>query len=1271
MAPRDLPPLTAAPVPCCAMVSEGVARGGSSCPHALQSHAQLRPRPPPPPPPPSMGMAGRGGGNLEVQGEAGGDLQHQVPHLSPTSPCCGSSRGGEGTCSTCPPAPPPFSSISLLRVQQWGGGYGGGGCGQPAVARAAPAPPLLLPPPCCGCSSGGGGDLWHQPPPPPPSPPSPAAGAAVGGGYGGGGCGCNCGVAAHLPRHGSSFSPTILTGGDPTADDTATTRRSPRLETPPVFPPRPSLPPPQPVDVGSGGAGGADSRGAESGGAGSGVADTGGARGTGAASAGGARAGGVGAGGVGGAGAGGARGARATGFGGAGAAGAGGAGAAGAGGTGATGTGGARAGGVGGASAPGAGGARAGGIGGARAAGAGAAGAVGAGGAGGPGGTGAAGARGNRATSAEDARAGGTGGARAAGVGGARAAGAGGTRAGGAGGVGAAGAGGAGAGGAGSGGARAAGAGGAGATRAGGAGGAGATRAGGAGAAGAGGVGAGGTGGAGARGTGAADGTGTVPHRLFFYPQPQSSLPPPDSTRASTPTRARRVPRPRPPAVPGTHVMALRPSSVPQHVALPSPPASSLPDVPDPDSDLARSASPAVTRLLATVVTDLDFESTAAFALVAELVDFAAQIPLDYVASLVTESESVCPPSVGGELALGCDVLEDRQFELECLAAALPCFASMLLCPEGDPNAPDIPTPRSYAEAITGEYSSQWQTAMDAEMASWKSTGTYVDEVPPPGANIVDGMWIFILKRPPCSPPAFKAPQRDYKLHSLDFSTAFLQGSLHEEIWLCCPPGFTRSTTLAALGFAPSTADPSLFLRTDTTLPLFYILVCVDDLIFATANTEAPNLVKAELQKRHTCTEVGELHSYLGLQIIRGRARCTITLTQSHMVHQVLQHFRFWFSSPQPTPLATGHLLSSTPSDESVEPSGPYPELVGCLMYLIMCTRPGLAYPLSILARFVAPGRHRKEHWTVALRVLHYLCSTSCMGLVLGGRGPVVLTGHSDASWADDQTTQQPSVGYSFSFGSGSVTWRSTRSSSVLGSSCEAKIYAGAMAAQELRWLTYLLTDLGERPRSPPVMYGPPHSAAPLVASPCPARRVALLAVATPSPARRVALLAVASPCPVSRVALLAVESPCCPHAAWLPARRPALPALSRPAARTVLLRTALLLPALLCAALLAGALLPARRPAGSRTAAHTALPATPCCAPPYWPAPCCPHSPVARRPAARATLLLPALLRAALLAGALLPARRPAGSRTAARPAVHRPTGRRPALTWLRTTLP
>ncbi|CAI7837246.1 unnamed protein product [Closterium sp. NIES-54] len=389
----------------------------------------------------------------------------------------------------------------------------------------------------------------------------------------------------------------------------------------------------------------------------------------------------------------------------------------------------------------------------------------------------------------------------------------------------------------------------------------------------------------------------------------------PESPPASPIHAARtgfRVPRPRPPPIPGTRAMALRPSSVPLRVPLPPPRESSLPAVPDPESELAHAASPIVSRLLATVVTDPSFESLAASALIAELVDFAAACRLDYATALVAESGSANPLSLGGECALGTDVLEDKQEDFECLATAVPLVA-MLLPPEGDTDAPDIPTPHSYAEAITGTYSSQWQTAMDAEMASWKSTGTYVDAVPPSGANIVDDMWIFRVKRPPGSPPAFKAlyvargfsqrqgvdyfqtfsptpkmttlrvllhvaAQRDYELHCLDLSTTFLQGSLQEEIWPRRPPSFTGSFPAGTQSFS--------------------------------------------------------------------------------------------------------------------------------------------------------------------------------------------------ASWVDDLVTQRSSQGYTFSLGYGSVSWQSTRSSSVLSSSCEAEIYAGAMAAQELRGLTYLLTGLGEQPCSPPFLLG-------------------------------------------------------------------------------------------------------------------------------------------------------------------------------------------------------
>ncbi|CAI7812395.1 unnamed protein product [Closterium sp. NIES-54] len=379
---------------------------------------------------------------------------------------------------------------------------------------------------------------------------------------------------------------------------------------------------------------------------------------------------------------------------------------------------------------------------------------------------------------------------------------------------------------------------------------------------------------------------------------------------------------------------------------------------------------PVVSRVLTSVVIDPRASPSSVSTLTAAITDFASTRRLDF-ATRVVAAPPARPEAAGGGFALGCDVLEDRQFELDFLADASPSLCAMLLSPEGDPDALDIPTLCTYREAVSGEWASQWKAAMDSELASWRSTGTYVDAVSPPKANVVDGMWLF--------------------KHSLDFSTTFLQGHLHEEIWLRRPPGFTDTfppgtqwslrrpvyglrqsprewhdtlrSTLRNLGFRPSSADPSLFVRTGSTP--FFILVYVDDLVFATPDRAA----QAE----------------------------------------VLRQFGFQFSTTQPTPLVVDQRLTDPFPDEPFESSGPYAKLVGCLM------------------------------------MAKYLATTSGMGLVLGGTQPVELTGHCDSSYADDAETQ-----------------RSTRG---------AEIYAGAMAAQELRWLTFLLADLGERPRSAPTLY--------------------------------------------------------------------------------------------------------------------------------------------------------------------------------------------------------
>ncbi|CAI7778470.1 unnamed protein product [Closterium sp. NIES-53] len=375
-------------------------------------------------------------------------------------------------------------------------------------------------------------------------------------------------------------------------------------------------------------------------------------------------------------------------------------------------------------------------------------------------------------------------------------------------------------------------------------------------------------------------------------------------------------PQPRPSRYRADHPfhLALRPRAPPRS-SLPLLPASSLPVPPDPVSGSRCAVSRIVSHLLSSLVVHPTAPPLSVLALVATISAFNSSHRLDYASHLVSGPAS--SPSTEDALDLSLEVMEDRQFELGFPAAVLPHLCAMLLAPEGI-QTPLTPRPL----ALTRRWSRD------------------LTPLPPPGRNVVSGRWLYKVNQLPGAPPVFKAryvargfsqregvdffqtfapnpkmttlwallhvaAQRDYELHSLDFSTAFLQGILHEHIWLhrpawlhwlfpCWDPLAVASTTL---GFFLSSADPSLFVRRTSTP--FFVLVYVDDLVFVTPDRTALAFVKEELKRRHTYTDLGELQRYLGLKITRDRAACTIMLTQSHM---------------------------------SFESSGPSPKLVGCLI---------------------------------------------------------------------------------------------------------------------------------------------------------------------------------------------------------------------------------------------------------------------------------------------------------------------------------------------------
>jgi hypothetical protein len=337
------------------------------------------------------------------------------------------------------------------------------------------------------------------------------------------------------------------------------------------------------------------------------------------------------------------------------------------------------------------------------------------------------------------------------------------------------------------------------------------------------------------------------------------------------------------------------------------------------------------------------------------------------------------------------------------------------------------------------------------------------------------------------------AATKDMEIHAMDVDQAFLQGDLEEEIFMEPAPAMPEppgqdsvwrlrkplyglkqaprqwhaklKVVLLQMGFKPSHSDPSLYIGQSPTGS--WLLVYVDDLLMACKDVGELSHFKSELKKHFPMKDLGEVTTYLGMELVRDRKAKTISLTQEKYVGELVKKFGLQDVKTAATPLQVNHGLCLPKEGEPNIPNQErFPELLGGIMYLMVCTRPDIAHAVSVLSRFIAPGRHGAEHWKAAIRLLSYLKGTASYALKLGGGGSQ-LEGHSDSSWADDQMDRRSSQGYSFNLGSGVISWRATRSPAVALSTCEAELYAGTSAAQEAVWLKGLLKELGHEQEAP------------------------------------------------------------------------------------------------------------------------------------------------------------------------------------------------------------
>jgi hypothetical protein len=259
-----------------------------------------------------------------------------------------------------------------------------------------------------------------------------------------------------------------------------------------------------------------------------------------------------------------------------------------------------------------------------------------------------------------------------------------------------------------------------------------------------------------------------------------------------------------------------------------------------------------------------------------------------------------------------------------------------------------------------------------------------------------------------------------------------------------------------------SNYDPTLYYKIFNNKLLGAISVHVDDLSVI-GNSSWVSLTISSLSK---CFKIGadkELTHFLSLKITRDFNNKLVFLNQSHYIEDVQDLFlpgnKISVSSPSEN---TFKDLKQREDNED-QSTGPYPQLIGSLLWLAQCTWPDIAFVVNRLSQFLRNPLN--SHWHAALWVSRYVLSTKTLKIKLGGN--ITVLGYSDSNCAEDREDRRSTSGYVYRLGKGAISWKSKKQATVSLSSTKAKYKSMSDSCKESLWLRQLLAELHLRVKEP------------------------------------------------------------------------------------------------------------------------------------------------------------------------------------------------------------
>jgi hypothetical protein len=169
--------------------------------------------------------------------------------------------------------------------------------------------------------------------------------------------------------------------------------------------------------------------------------------------------------------------------------------------------------------------------------------------------------------------------------------------------------------------------------------------------------------------------------------------------------------------------------------------------------------------------------------------------------------------------------------------------------------------------------------------------------------------------------------------------------------------------------------------------------------------------VKSLLQQRYKMSDLGLARQFLGIDIEQSPDR--IAIGQRRFINSVLHRFGMQDCNGTMTPIDARPPIEFTPVDS--ESQQLYQSLIGSIMYIMLGTRPDLAFTISALSKFSTSAG--QSHLSLAKRVLRYLRETVDMGITCDrslGAGHQVIVGYTDSNWAGDIADRKSTSGFVF-----------------------------------------------------------------------------------------------------------------------------------------------------------------------------------------------------------------------------------------------------------------